>query len=118
MRLFVTGGAGYVGSVVVEHLVRDGHDVVVFDDLSTGHRAAVAAGARFVRGDVADERAVAAASAPGTDAVLHFAALSIVPDSIRDLLGYWSHNVGGALALLRAVRAAGVLRFVFSSSAG
>jgi UDP-glucose 4-epimerase len=117
MRLFVTGGAGYVGSIVAEHLVRDGHEVTVFDDLSTGHRAAVPAAAHLVVGSLHDADAVQAAMAPGTDAVLHFAARSIVSDSMRDPVGYWEHNVGGALILLRAVAAAKVRRFVFSSSA-
>ena len=118
VRLFVTGGAGYVGSAVVEHLVRDGHEVVVYDDLSTGHRGAVPEGARFVRGDVADPVALRAALVPGTDAVLHFAARSIVPESMRDPVGYWRHNVGGALVLLQVVTEHHVPRFVFSSTAG
>jgi UDP-glucose 4-epimerase len=117
MRLFVTGGAGYVGSVVVEHLVRDGHEIVVFDDFSTGHRGAVPAGVTVRSGDLRDPEAVVRALEPGTDAVLHFASRSIVPDSMRDPVGYWEHNVGGAMSLLRAVAAARVGRFVFSSSA-
>jgi UDP-glucose 4-epimerase len=118
VRVFVTGGAGFVGSVAVEHLLRDGHDVVVYDDLSTGHRAAVPPGAAFVRGDVADLAALRAALVPGTEAVLHFAARSIVTDSMRDPGGYWRHNVGGALVLLQVVAEHHVPRFVFSSTAG
>lgn len=117
MRLFVTGGAGYVGSVVTEHLLRRGHEVTVFDDLSTGHRAAVPEAAALVIGDVRDRSAVAAALPPGCDAVLHFAAKSIVPDSLRDPLGYYEHNVGGALALLRVIAERRTAKFVFSSSA-
>ena len=117
MRLFVSGGAGYVGSVVTEHLLGAGHEVVVFDDLSTGHRTAVPKAAHFVRGDVRDAAALERALAPGTDAILHFAGRSIVPDSMRDPVGYWDHNMGGALALLRAAMARGVPRWVFSSSA-
>lgn len=117
MKVFVTGGAGYVGSVTVEALVRRGHEVIVFDDLSTGHRQAVDPEARLVVGTLADPAALAAALEPGTDAVLHFAARSLVPESMRDPLGYWTANVGGALTLLTAVAACEVPRFVFSSTA-
>jgi UDP-glucose 4-epimerase len=117
MRVVVTGGAGYVGSVVVEHLLAAGHDVVVFDDLSTGHRAAVATGAQFVRGDLRDAAALGTVLGAGTDAVLHFAARSLVADSMRDPIGYWDHNVGGAVALLGGMATARVPRLVFSSSA-
>jgi UDP-glucose 4-epimerase len=89
----------------------------VLDDLSTGHRGAVPEGVRLVVGSLQDPAALGAALAAGTEAVLHFAARSIVPDSMRDPVGYWEHNVGGALALLRAVATARVQRFVFSSSA-
>jgi UDP-glucose 4-epimerase len=111
VRLFVTGGLGYVGSVTTEVLLERGHEVTVFDDVSTGHRAALPAGARLVVGDVRDPVAVTAALPPGCDAVLHFAAKSIVPDSLRDPLGYYEHNVGGALTLLRAVTARSIPRF-------
>jgi UDP-glucose 4-epimerase len=117
MRVVVTGGAGYVGSVVADLLVGEGYDVTVLDDLSTGHRAAVPPAAEFVHGDLRDRDVLRRALRPGTDAVLHFAAQSIVPDSMRDPLGYWDHNVGGALALLAGVVEQGVRRFVFSSSA-
>jgi UDP-glucose 4-epimerase len=117
VKLFVTGGAGYVGSVVVEQLVRDGHEVVVYDDLSTGHRAAVVPGARLVVGDLRDAAALAVALADGTDAVLHFAAQSIVAESMRDPLGTWEANLTGALQLLGAVAARRVPRLVLSSSA-
>lgn len=116
MQLLVVGGAGYVGSVVVEHLVRAGHAVTVLDDLSTGHRAAVDGAARFVYGDVRDAAALDAALA-GTEAVLHFAARSLVPESMRDPLGYYESNVGGTVSLLRGMLARGVRRLVFSSTA-
>jgi UDP-glucose 4-epimerase len=118
VRLFVTGGAGYVGSVVVEHLLHDGHEVTVFDDLSTGHAAAVPPGARLVVGDLRDTLALRQALDASTEAVLHFAAKSLVGESQRDPLAYYEHNVGGAISLLRVMHERGVQRFLFSSSAG
>lgn len=117
MRIVVTGGAGYVGSVTVEHLLGAGHEVVVIDDLSTGHRDAIADGACFVHGDLRDPASLAAAFAGGADAVVHFAARSLVAESMRDPFGYWDHNLSTTLALLRAMREAAVSRCVFSSSA-
>ncbi|TVR85160.1 MAG: UDP-glucose 4-epimerase GalE [Trueperaceae bacterium] len=118
MRLLVTGGAGYVGSVTVEALVDAGHDVLVVDDLRTGHRAAVHPAARFVHADVADEHALRSAlQAQPCDALLHFAAASLVGDSMRDPHRYFRDNVAATLALLRAVAAQGVERVVFSSTA-
>jgi UDP-glucose 4-epimerase len=115
MRLLVTGGAGYVGSVVAAQLVAAGHEVTVLDDLSTGHADAVPPGARFVRGDLrADATSVLAS---GVDAVLHFAAKSLVGESVADPGLYWSHNLGGTLALLEGMRATGVATIVFSSTA-
>ncbi len=118
MRLLVTGGAGYVGSVTVEALVEAGHDVLVVDDLRTGHRAAVHPAARFVHADVADEHALRSAlQSHPCDALLHFAAASLVGDSMRDPHRYFRDNVAATLALLRAVTAQGVERVVFSSTA-
>ena len=118
MRLLVTGGAGYVGSITVETLVGAGFEVLVIDDLRTGHRSAVHPAARFVRANVADEAAVRAALREHPcDALLHFAAASLVGDSMRDPHGYFHNNVAGTLALLRAVTSAGVERVVFSSTA-
>ncbi|MFI6580310.1 UDP-glucose 4-epimerase GalE [Embleya sp. NPDC050493] len=110
----VTGGAGYVGSVVAAHLVAAGHDVVVLDDLSTGHRDAVPDKAEFVEGRVQD---AARHLDPSFDAVLHFAASSLVGESVTGPAGYWHNNVGGSLALLDALRTHGITRFVFSSTA-
>ena len=115
MRLLVTGGAGYVGSVVAAQLLEAGHEVVVLDDLSTGHADAVPAGATFVRGTIRE--AAADVLAGGTDAVLHFAAKSLVGESVAEPGRYWSENLGGTLALLAAMRAAGVGSIVFSSTA-
>lgn len=116
MKVMVTGGAGYIGSHAVVALLEAGHDVVVLDNLSTGHRAALDPRAAFVLADLTDEDRVSAAL-EGVDAVLHFAALSIVSESCRDPLSYWANNVGGSIALLKAMRAAGVKRLIFSSTA-
>ncbi|GAB3208984.1 UDP-glucose 4-epimerase GalE [Marinactinospora thermotolerans] len=115
MRVLVTGGAGYIGSVVASRLVESGHDVVVLDNLSTGHRDAVPEGAAFVEGDVREH--AAAILSHGIDAVLHFAARSIVPESVAHPELYWEGNVGVSLALLEAMRATGVRAIVFSSTA-
>jgi UDP-glucose 4-epimerase len=115
MRLLVTGGAGYIGSVVASALIEAGHDVTVLDDLSTGHADAVPPKAAFVRGTLRDD--AARVLAEGTDAVLHFAAKSLVGESVANPALYWSHNLGGSLALLEAMRETGVRRIVFSSTA-
>jgi UDP-glucose 4-epimerase len=115
MKLLVTGGAGYIGSVVGALLVARGHQVVVLDDLSTGHADAVPAGAVFAQGTLrADAQRLLA---DGADAVLHFAAKSLVGESMADPARYWEHNLGGSLALLEAMRATGTTRIVFSSTA-
>jgi UDP-glucose 4-epimerase len=115
MRLLVTGGAGYIGSVVASVLIEAGHQVTVLDDLSTGQADAVPAAADFVRGNLRDD--AVAVLAGGTDAVLHFAAKSLVGESVAQPGLYWSHNLGGSLALLEAMRETGVGRIVFSSTA-
>jgi UDP-glucose 4-epimerase len=114
MRLLVTGGAGYIGSIVAEHLAAAGHDVLVLDDLSTGHRDGVPAGVEFVEGSVFEAEPVLAT---GVEAVLHFAARSLVGESVEHPERYWHTNVGGSRALLDAMRATGVRRIVFSSTA-
>ncbi len=115
MKLLVTGGAGYIGSVVGALLVARGHQVVVLDDLSTGHADAVPAGAAFAQGTLrADAQRLLT---DGVDAVLHFAAKSLVGESMADPALYWEHNLGGSLALLEAMRATGTSRIVFSSTA-
>ncbi|MEU3375125.1 UDP-glucose 4-epimerase GalE [Streptomyces sp. NPDC006660] len=113
-KYLVTGGAGYVGSVVAAHLVEAGHDVTVLDDLSTGFREAVPAGASFIEGRVQD---AAQWLDPSFGAVLHFAAFSQVGESVAVPEKYWANNVGGTMALLAAMRDAGVRRLVFSSTA-
>jgi UDP-glucose 4-epimerase len=111
----VTGGAGYLGSVCAAHLVETGHEVVVLDDLSTGHRDAVPEGCAFVEGDVAE--AAAPVLAEGVDGVLHFAARSLVGESMEQPEKYWRGNVVTTLALLEAMRTHGTPRLVFSSTA-
>jgi UDP-glucose 4-epimerase len=116
MTLVVTGGAGYVGSVCARHLLDAGHDVVVVDDLTTGHRDAVPDGARLVVGDVA-EVADEVLGAGGVDGVVHCAARSLVGESTEQPAKYWHGNVVTTVALLDALRRHGVPRLVFSSSA-
>jgi UDP-glucose 4-epimerase len=113
-QYLVTGGAGYVGGVVAAHLIEAGHQVVVLDDLSTGFRESVPAGATFVQGRVQDAAEVLDGS---FDGVLHFAASSQVGESVVDPEKYWRNNVSGSLELLTAMRKAGVRRLVFSSTA-
>ncbi|MCT4356468.1 UDP-glucose 4-epimerase GalE [Streptomyces sp. Je 1-79] len=114
MKYLVTGGAGYVGSTVARHLVEAGHEVTVLDDLSTGFAEGVPAGAEFVEGRIQD----AARWLDGSyDGVLHFAAFSQVGESVVKPEKYWENNVGGTMALLAAMRTAGVRKLVFSSTA-
>ncbi len=115
MKLLVTGGAGYVGSVCAAHLVDAGHEVVVVDDLSTGHRDAVPDGVRLVDADLA--QAADEVLAGGFDGVLHFAAKSLVAESVQKPELYWHGNVVTTLALLDAMVRHGTPRLVFSSTA-
>lgn len=115
MKLLVTGGAGYVGSVCAARLLEFGHEVVVVDDLSTGHTDAVPDGATFVRADIAES--AGSLLADDYDGVLHFAAKSLVGESMQDPHKYWQGNVVTSLRLLEAVREHGVPRLVFSSTA-
>jgi UDP-glucose 4-epimerase len=116
MKLLVTGGAGYVGSIVAQRLLAAGHEVVVFDNLERGHRAAVPNGARLVAGDLTDAGAIANALAEGFEGVLHFAALALVSESVSHPERYYRTNVGGTLNLLEAIRDSGTRRLVFSST--
>jgi UDP-glucose 4-epimerase len=113
VRLLVTGGAGYIGSVVATQLLEAGHEVVVLDNLDTGHEDSVPAGAQFVARSIADADDALA----GVDAVLHFAAKSLVAESVERPELYWENNVVGTMVLLRSMRRAGVRRIVFSSTA-
>ena len=116
MRLLVTGGAGYIGSIVSRLLIASGHDVVVLDNLSRGHRQAVAPKARLVVADLRDREALGGLLAEGFDGVLHFAAFALVAESVADPGLYWRNNVEGSLNLLEAMDAGGVRRLVFSST--
>src|SRR5579872_158767 len=116
MRLLVTGGAGYIGSIVATQLLGEGHEVVVFDNLKQGHREAVPTGAELVVGDLLDPDAIGAALEGGFEGVLHFAALALVPESVEHPERYYRTNVGGTLNLIEAMRGQGVNRLVFSST--
>jgi len=118
MNILVTGGAGYIGSVVVEELVAAGHDVVVLDNLSTGHREAVIAVAQFVEGDIRDSALVEKTLRENkTQAVIHMAASSIVSESVLHPKKYHDNNVVAGKAMLDTMQAAGVKKIVFSSTA-
>ncbi len=117
MKLLVTGGAGYIGSVVAAQLLAEGHEVTVLDDLSTGHDDAVPDGAKLATVSLLDPEALASTLGEGYDGVLHFAAKSLVAESVARPELYYRNNVCGTLNLLDAMRAAGVRRLVFSSTA-
>ena len=118
MRILVTGGAGYIGSVSVEAFLAAGHEVTVLDDLSTGHRGAVVPGATLVVGSYSDIPAVTALlKSRKIDAVLHCAARSLVGESMVDPGKYFRQNVAGGIALLDAMKDSDVKRIVFSSTA-
>ncbi|MEV0049587.1 UDP-glucose 4-epimerase GalE [Saccharopolyspora shandongensis] len=115
MKLLVTGGAGYVGSVCAARLVEAGHEVVVVDDLSTGHADAIPDGCKFVEADIST--AASELLSEPFDGVLHFAAKSLVGESMQDPQKYWQGNVVTSLRLLDAMREHGTPRLVFSSTA-
>ncbi len=118
MRVLVTGGAGYVGSVSVEALLAAGHDPVVLDDLSTGHAAAVPDGVPLLRASFGDAAALTGIlERERVEAILHCGARSLVGESIADPARYYGSNVAGGIQLLDSARAAGLTRFVFSSTA-
>jgi UDP-glucose 4-epimerase len=118
MRVLVTGGGGYIGSVAIERLIASGHEVVALDDFSRGHRTAVHPEADTVSCDLRNAEAVdRAVAGSGADAVLHFAALHLVPESVEKPGEYFRTNISGGINLLNAVKEAGITRFVFSSTA-
>lgn len=115
-KILVTGGAGYIGSVAASVLVNQGHQVVVFDDLSTGHKGAVDPGASFIEGSLLDISALKGAL-QGCFAVMHFAGKSLVGESTQKPDLYREVNIGGTKNLLATMKSSGVERLVFSSSA-
>ena len=117
MKVFVTGGAGYVGSVCVEELLNRGYEVTVFDNLSEGHRSAVDPRAQFVQGCLSDREAIRQALAQSeAEAVMHFAANALVGESMQNPSKYFRNNVCSGLNLLDACVEMGVRKFIFSSS--
>ena len=118
MNIFVTGGAGYIGSVAAQTLLEAGHSVTVYDSLITGYRQAVPGGATFIQGDLGDGPALQQALAGQRyDAVMHFAAFIQAGESMHDPGRFFKNNLGNSLALIEAVQRAGVKRFVLSSTA-
>src|SRR4029453_11066853 len=118
MRVLVTGGAGYIGSVVVEELLRDGHEVIVYDNLSKGHESSVSPGALFVCGDLRDAPHLSRTFGENkVDAVIHMAADSLVGESVQNPAKYYENNVIAGLSLLEVMRQSNVTRLVFSSTA-
>ena len=118
MNIFVTGGAGYIGSATAEALLKAGHSVTVYDSLVTGHRAAVPSGARFIEAPIEDRRSLSRAlTQQKFDAVMHFAAFIEAGESMRDPGRFYFNNLSNSLTLIETAHMAGVRRFVFSSSA-
>src|SRR5919109_1859605 len=117
MKIFVVGGAGYIGSVCAELLLDEGHQVAIFDNLSEGHRAAIDPRAQFVEGDLEDRQSIEKALAKQqSDAVMHFAASALVGESMENPSKYFRNNICNGLNLLDAMLATDVRRIVFSST--
>ena len=118
MAVLVTGGAGYIGSQMVHELVDAGEHVVVLDNLSTGHRWAVAEGVPLIVGETGDQPLVTRLLREhSVEAIIHFAASIVVPDSVRDPLGYYRNNTANSRALIECAVNGGVRNFIFSSTA-
>jgi UDP-glucose 4-epimerase len=117
MRVLITGGAGYIGSVIAEDLVAEGHQVFVYDNLARGHRAAVTPEAELIVGDLLErDKLVRIFGENGIEAVIHLAAYSQIGESVADPHKYYNNNLGGGLSLLGAMVESGVKRIVFSST--
>ena len=118
MRILVAGGAGYIGSVIVDELLFCGHHAIVYDNLSKGHREAVAPEATFIQGELLDRNKLAKTMGDHkVDAVMHFAADALVGESVQNPAKYYANNLLASLGLLEVMRQSGVTRLVFSSSA-
>ena len=118
MSILVVGGAGYIGSHMVKRLIEQGQEVVVVDNLSTGHRKAVDEKARFYEGDIRNHVFLKGVfDRENIDTVVHFAAFSIVPESMEKPLKYFDNNTAGMVALLEEMRDHDVKRIIFSSTA-
>ena len=118
MKVLVTGGAGYIGSITTRNLIEEGYDVVVFDNLIYGHENTVPKQAKFINGDLQDKKSILSAiSKEKIEAVVHFAGSSLVGESVKEPLKYFRNNVGGGLNLLESMKEAGVDKIIFSSSA-
>ena len=119
MRIFLTGGAGYIGGTTCAALLQAGHQVTVYDNLSRGHRTAIPTGAHFIQGDLEDRAALAAAlGSANFEAVLHFAALIEAGESMQQPARYFRNNTSGSLNLIEAAINAGSLKFVFIHRCG
>src|SRR5437660_8623887 len=117
MKIFVVGGAGYIGSVCAELLLNEGHEVAIFDNLSEGHRQAVDSRANFIQGELADRRQIdSAISSSRPDAVMHFAANALVGESMQNPSKYFRNNICNGLNLLDTMVATGVQQIVFSTT--
>lgn len=117
MKIFVTGGAGYIGSICAELMLNEGHAITIFDNLREGHRAAIDSRAHFVEGDLQDRQSIESALAKTRpDAVVHFAANALVAESMQNPSKYFRNNIANGLNLLDAMIASDVRRFVFSST--
>lgn len=116
MKIFVTGGAGFIGSHVTKKLLEQGHEVTVFDDLSSGHEDQVDKGAAFIKGSITDQPALEKAL-PGHDAVIHMASFIEVGESVKKPVEFTENNILGTVKLLEAMRKTGVKKIIFSSSA-
>src|SRR3981189_2242485 len=117
MKIFVVGGAGYIGSVCSELLLNEGHEVAIFDNLSEGHRSAVDSRTHFIKGELADRQQIEAAlSTHKPDAVMHFAANALVGESMQNPSKYFRNNVANGVNLLDAAVESRVKKFVFSST--
>ncbi|MFD1430895.1 UDP-glucose 4-epimerase GalE [Lacticaseibacillus mingshuiensis] len=118
MAIAVLGGAGYIGSHTVKQLLNAGEDVIVLDNLITGHQQAIDSRARFYQGDIRDYHFLSQVfSQENVEGIIHFAAFSIVPESMKDPLKYFDNNTGGMITLLEAMHQFGITKIVFSSTA-